>query len=93
MRTYAADPAIVTDDCSIASIRHVFASHERLFKYYKNVNNNINKQYSQNAKIGVFTIKLDCVIFDYYMDATAVSPSDGRFSTVCTVACYSTNYI
>ena len=66
MRAHAPDPAIVTDDCSIASIRHVFASHERLFKYYKNVNNNINKQYSQNAKIGFFTITLDCVIFDYY---------------------------
>ena len=32
----------------------------------KNVNNIINKQYSQNAKIEVFAIKLDCVIFDYY---------------------------
>ena len=30
MRAYAADPAIVTDGCSIASIRHVIASHERL---------------------------------------------------------------
>ena len=71
MRAHAADPAIVTDDCSIASIRHVFASHERLFKYYKNVNNNINKQYSQNAKIEVFAIKLNCVIFDHYINGGA----------------------
>ena len=82
MRAHAPDPAIVTDDCSMASIRHVFASHERLFKYYKNVNNNINKQYSQNAKIGVFTIKLDCVIFDYYKSALPLSYLDPYNSAI-----------
>ena len=44
----------------------MITSHERLLKYYKYVNNNIYKQHSQNAKIGYFSIKLDCVIFEYY---------------------------